>query len=82
MEGAAATYGWVFSQVRVDPNNENIVYFQGLMLNQSTDGGKTFKNLRGMHTDHHALWIDSANSENLIDGNDGGVVMSYDFGKT
>jgi photosystem II stability/assembly factor-like uncharacterized protein len=82
MEGAAATYGWVFSQVRVDPNNENTVYFQGLMLNQSTDGGKTFKVLRGMHTDHHALWIDPANSDNLLDGNDGGVVMSYDGGKT
>ena len=82
MEGAAATYGWVFSQIRVDPTNENVVYFQGLMLNQSTDGGKTFKVLRGMHTDHHALWIDPANPDNLIDGNDGGVVMSYDGGKT
>lgn len=82
MEGAAATYGWVFSQIRVDPTNENVVYFQGLMLNQSTDGGRTFKNLRGMHTDHHALWIDPANPDNLIDGNDGGVVMSYDGGKT
>jgi photosystem II stability/assembly factor-like uncharacterized protein len=82
MEGAAATYGWVFAQVRVDPNNENVVYFEGLELNQSTDGGKTFKTLPGMHGDHHALWIDPANSDNLIDGNDGGIVMSYDFGKT
>ena len=82
MEGSAATYGWVFSQIRVDPTNENVVYFQGLMLNQSTDGGKTFKVLRGMHTDHHALWIDPANPDTLIDGNDGGVVMSYDGGKT
>ena len=82
MEGAAATYGWVFAQVRVDPNNENTVYFMGLGLNQSTDGGKTFKPLRGMHGDHHALWIDPANSDNLINGNDGGVVMSYDGGKT
>ena len=82
MEGAAATYGWVFSQIRVDPTTENVVYFQGLMLNQSTDGGKTFKVLRGMHTDHHALWIDPANPDNLLDGNDGGVVMSYDGGKT
>ncbi len=82
MERAAATYGWVFSQVRVDPTDENVVYFQGLMLNQSTDGGRTFKNLRGMHTDHHALWIDPDNPDNLIDGNDGGVVMSYDRGRT
>ncbi|HEY3383702.1 MAG TPA: hypothetical protein VGK32_18210 [Vicinamibacterales bacterium] len=82
MEGSAATYGWVFSQVRVDPNNENVVYFMGLQINQSTDGGKTWKVLRGMHTDHHAMWIDPANSDNIINGNDGGIVMSYDFGKT
>jgi photosystem II stability/assembly factor-like uncharacterized protein len=82
MEGAAATYGWVFSQIRVDPNNENTVYFQGLALNVSNDGGKTFRVLRGMHSDHHALWIDPANSDNLLDGNDGGVVMSFDGGKT
>jgi photosystem II stability/assembly factor-like uncharacterized protein len=82
MEGAAGTYGWVFAQVRVDPNNENVIYFMGLGLNQSTDGGKTYRSLRGMHGDHHALWIDPANSETLINGNDGGVVVSYDFGRT
>ena len=54
----------------------------GLGLNQSTDGGKTFRELRGMHSDHHALWIDPANSDNLLNGNDGGVVMSFDGGKT
>ena len=82
MESAAATYGWVFSQVRVDPNNENVVYFMGLSLNQSTDGGRTFTQLRGMHGDHHALWVDPSNSDTLINGNDGGIVMSYDRGKT
>ena len=35
-----------------------------------------------MHGDHHALWIDPANSDTLINGNDGGVVISYDAGKT
>ena len=82
MEGAAATYGWVFSQVRVDPNDPNVVYFLALALNQSTDGGRTFKSLDGMHGDHHALWIDPANSDVLINGNDGGLVMSYDKGRT
>ena len=82
MEGAAGTYGWVFAQIRVDPNNENVIYFMGLGLNQSTDGGKTYRSLRGMHGDHHALWIDPSNSDTLINGNDGGVVISYDFGRT
>jgi len=82
MESAAATYGWVFAQVRVDPKDENVVYFMALALNQSTDGGRTFKRIGNMHGDHHALWIDSANPDLLINGNDGGVVFSYDRGRT
>ena len=48
MERHSGTYGWVFGQIRVDPNDENTVYTMGLGLNVSTDGGKTFRGLRGM----------------------------------
>ncbi len=82
MESASGTYGWVFGQVRVDPNDENTVYFMGLGLNRSTDGGKTFAPIRGMHSDLHALWIDPANSNFMVNGNDGGLVVTYDKGKT
>jgi photosystem II stability/assembly factor-like uncharacterized protein len=82
MESASGTYGWVFGQVRVDPNDENTVYFMGLGLNRSTDGGKTFTPVRGMHGDLHALWIDPGNSNFMVNGNDGGVVITYDKGKT
>jgi len=81
MEKHSATYGWVFGQIRVDPNNENILYTMGIQLNQSTDGGKTFKSLRGMHVDHHGLWIDPANSDYLLNVQDGGLAISYDKGK-
>lgn len=82
MERHSATYGWVFAQMRVDPNDENTIYTMGLGLNISTDGGKTFKGLRGMHGDHHGLWIDPENSNYLVNVNDGGIVMSYDQGQT
>jgi photosystem II stability/assembly factor-like uncharacterized protein len=82
MERHSATYGWVFAQMRVDPNDENTIYTMGLGLNVSTDGGKTFKGLRGMHGDHHGLWIDPDNSNHLVNVNDGGIVMSYDKGAT
>ena len=82
MERHSATYGWVFGQIRVDPNDENTLYTMGLMLNQSTDGGKTFKSLRGPHVDHHGLWIDPANSNYLLNVQDGGLTISYDKGKT
>lgn len=81
METLSATYGWVFGQMRVDPNDENKIYVMGLALNVSEDSGKTFRPLRGMHGDHHGLWIDPANSDYLVNVNDGGVAISYDGGK-
>ena len=80
MEWHSSTYGWVFGQMRVDPNDENTIYTMGLALNVSTDGGKTFKRLRGMHGDHHGLWIDPDNSNYLVNTNDGGICVSYDKG--
>jgi photosystem II stability/assembly factor-like uncharacterized protein len=82
MERHSATYGWVFGQMRVDPNDENTIYTMGLGLNVSEDGGRTFRRLRGMHVDHHGLWIDPDNADYLVNVNDGGIVISYDKGKT
>ena len=82
MERHSATYGWVFGQIRVDPSDENTIYTMGIMLNQSTDGGKTFKTLRGPHSDHHGLWIDPDNSDYLLNVQDGGLSISYDRGAT
>jgi photosystem II stability/assembly factor-like uncharacterized protein len=81
MRGLSSTYGWVFGQLRVDPNDPETVYVMGLALNVSNDGGKTFRRLRGMHGDHHALWINPDDSKYLINGNDGGINISYDSGK-
>jgi photosystem II stability/assembly factor-like uncharacterized protein len=81
MRSLSATYGWVFGQMRVDPNDENTIYVMGLALNVSRDGGKSFTRLGRMHGDHHALFIDPNNSDYLINGNDGGCVLSYDGGQ-
>ncbi len=81
MRGLSSTYGWVFGQTRVDPNDPETVYVMGLALNVSNDGGKTFRRLGGMHGDHHALWINPDDSNYLINGNDGGINLSYDGGK-
>ena len=78
----SATYGWVFGQMLVDPNDENTIYTMGLGLNVSNVGGGTFSRLRGMHGDHHGLWIDPDNSDYIVNVNDGGIVISYDRGKT
>lgn len=81
MQGLSSTYGWVFGQIRVDPNDADTIYVMGILLHVSHDGGRNFRPLRGMHGDHHALWIDPENSNYLVNGNDGGVVISYDGGE-
>jgi len=82
MQGLSGTYGWVFGQMRVDPNDEDRIYLMGLALNVSEDAGKSFRPLYGMHGDHHGLWIDPANSDYLVNVNDGGVAISYDGGES
>jgi photosystem II stability/assembly factor-like uncharacterized protein len=69
-----------FSQIRVDPTNENIVYTGGVSAYKSTDGGRTFSTMSGLgHVDHHAIWV---HGDHVIYGNDGSVDVSYDGGDT
>ena len=82
MERHSSTYGWVFGQIRVDPNDPNTVYTMGLALNVSTDGGKTFARVNAPGGDDHGLWIDPDNSNYLINVCDVDAAMSYDHGKT
>ncbi len=72
-----------YADIRVDPENENRVYALHSRLTVSEDGGKDFSRIRSrIHSDHHALWIHPENGKFMIDGNDGGVAISYDRGKT
>ncbi|HET7617819.1 MAG TPA: hypothetical protein VFK20_04860 [Vicinamibacterales bacterium] len=73
-----------FSQVRVDPNDAEVIYLGGVGLHQSTDGGRTVYTdvAESTHDDVHAIWIDPENSRHVIIGNDGGLAASYDMAKT
>ncbi|NTV81336.1 MAG: hypothetical protein HGA24_07935, partial [Candidatus Aminicenantes bacterium] len=81
MQQHSGTYGWVFGQIRVDPNDANTSYIMGVPFSSSTDGGKTYSTVRSPGGDNHALWIDPANSNYLVKGFDQGVAVSYDKGK-
>lgn len=69
-----------YSQVRVDPSDENFLYVLGISLYRSEDGGKTFRNDagRGVHADHHAMWIDPRDGRHIVLGCDGGLYASFD----
>jgi len=72
-----------YSQIRIDPKNDQIIYTCGAPLHKSTDGGKTFRFLTGVsHSDHHALWINPSNTNHILLGHDGGLNVSYDQGDT
>ena len=78
-----------YSEIYVDPGNENRVYSIYTYVNVSEDGGKSFKQLmpaygvsNGVHPDHHAWWIHPENGKFMIDGNDGGMNITKDGGKS
>jgi photosystem II stability/assembly factor-like uncharacterized protein len=73
-----------YGQIRIDPNDVQRIYVLGISLYVSNDGGRTFQNTgaRGVHADHHALWIDPRDSEHMVLGGDGGLAFSYDRGAT
>jgi photosystem II stability/assembly factor-like uncharacterized protein len=72
-----------FSALMVSPRDENKVYFLSYGLVVSEDGGRTTRTVgRGVHPDHHAMWIDPNDPDRIIEGNDGGVYLSIDAGRS
>ena len=78
-----------FSQLRVDPSNDKTIYVAGLPVAKSLDGGKSFATLDEAggngdpgHVDQHAIWIDPKNPKHIMIGNDGGLNISWDQGKS
>ena len=78
-----------YSEIYVDPQNENRVYSVFTYINVSEDGGKSFDQLmpayranNGVHPDHHAWWIHPKNGDFMLDGNDGGLNITKDRGKS
>ncbi|MBI1745488.1 MAG: hypothetical protein HYR55_02745 [Acidobacteria bacterium] len=71
-----------YSQIRIDPGNDQRLWLLGAPMYYSEDGGKTFRNnlVQRIHGDYHALWIDPANSNHMWVGSDGGIHQSYDRG--
>ena len=74
-----------YAQIAVDPENENRIYDIHSEVTVSEDGGKSFEILiswKKIHPDHHAFWISPEDPAFLIDGNDGGMAISHDKGKS
>ncbi len=77
-----------FAYIVPDPVNPDRIYKPGFLLTVSDDGGESFTSpfsaggfdVGSVHSDHHAMWVNPLNSEELILGTDGGIYFSYDHG--
>ena len=69
-----------FSQIRVDPLNDQKLFVGGTPGQMSLDGGKTWKGLTGSHTDYHAIWINPIDPRIVAVGHDGGFDISNNGG--
>lgn len=84
IEGLYFSYGYYFGEIRVDSQDKNTIYVLGVPLLTSKDGGKTYKSIgkENVHVDHQALWVNPQKQGHLINGNDGGLNISYDDGES
>lgn len=76
------TYGYYFAKIYTSSYNPDKIYSIGFIAQMSIDGGKTFRTIdkSNVHADHHALWVDPKRDSHIINGNDGGLNISYDNG--
>ena len=75
------TQCWYDLAIITDPLNPNIVYFGGVNLYRSDDGGIQFSNiLNGIHVDQHTFAIHPQDPATVFVGNDGGIYRTRNRG--
>jgi photosystem II stability/assembly factor-like uncharacterized protein len=77
-----SNFSWYFGQVRINPTDPNKIYVMDVGFMSSNDGGANWSLSYQTHVDHHALAFNPANTNYLINGDDGGIYISTDNGST
>ncbi|TMF73451.1 MAG: glycosyl hydrolase [Chloroflexi bacterium] len=73
---------WYYHHIYAHPTDPETVWVLNVSAWLSNDGGKTFQELSIPHGDHHDLWIDPKNPDRIINGNDGGAVVTQNGGES
>ena len=83
LDGVYSSYGYYFGEIRVNKSNSDKLYVMGVPIISSDDGGENWEFIgkENVHSDHQALWVNSKLPGHIINGNDGGVNISYDGGE-
>ena len=78
-----SNFGWYFGNIRVRPDNSNVVFALGQGLARSADGGANWSIIaNSVHVDHHAMWFYPAQPTTVLLGNDGGMFRSINNGNS
>ena len=73
-----------YSQIRINPLDDQRVYLLTTTFMLSMDGGKTITNGSPdyeIHGDYHAMWLDPTNKDRYYIGADKGFSLTHDHGK-
>lgn len=73
-----------YSQIRINPLNDQRVYVLTTPFMVSEDGGKTFSDGSAdqeVHGDYHAMWLDPNQSDRYYLGADKGASLTHDHGR-
>ncbi len=72
-----------YNEIVVDPQDPARIFKMDTFLQVSADGGKSWNRISSFtkHVDNHALWVDPARTDHLLDGCDGGIYESFNSGK-
>lgn len=73
---------WYYMHIFADSQDPDTVYVNNLKMWKSIDGGKNWEDIATPHGDNHDLWIDPADPQRMINGNDGGACVSFNGGDT
>ena len=73
---------WYYDHIFADPKNADVVWVLNVDFWKSTDGGEKFVQAPVPHGDNHDLWIDPADPQRMIEGNDGGATITFNGGRS
>jgi photosystem II stability/assembly factor-like uncharacterized protein len=71
---------WYYQHIIADPKDANTVWVLNIETWRSIDGGQTFNEFATPHGDNHELWIDPNDPQRMIQGNDGGALVTFNGG--
>ncbi|MGI9220366.1 MAG: WD40/YVTN/BNR-like repeat-containing protein, partial [Woeseiaceae bacterium] len=73
---------WYYIHIAVDQTDADTVWALNTRLYKSVNGGKDWEQVSAPHGDHHDLWFNPENGNNIINANDGGANVTFDGGET